>query len=185
MTASGPAVVVDGLVKRYGSRTVLDGVSLAVAGGELVALLGPNGAGKTTTVEILEGYRRADGGTARVLGVDPSRRAGPPCRVGLMLQAAASTRGRDRARRSASTGDSRRSRDADELLDLVGLRAVADTGTAGSRVGAAAPRFASRSSAAGGRRPDGRPPGWTRGARAIRAIVADLRDAGGHPHEHT
>ena len=62
MTTGDPTVVVDGLVKRYGPRTVLDGVSLTVARGELVALLGPNGAGKTTTVEIIEGYRRADGG---------------------------------------------------------------------------------------------------------------------------
>ena len=60
--AGDPAVVVEGLVKRYGGRAVVDGVSLQVAAGELVALLGPNGAGKTTTVEIVEGYRSADGG---------------------------------------------------------------------------------------------------------------------------
>ena len=57
MTMGDPTVVVDGLVKRYGPRTVLGDVSLTVAAGELVALLGPNGAGKTTTVEIVEGYR--------------------------------------------------------------------------------------------------------------------------------
>ena len=72
MTTGDPVVVVDGLVKRYGPRAVLDGVSLTVGGGELVALLGPNGAGKTTAVEIIEGYRAADGGSARVLGVDPA-----------------------------------------------------------------------------------------------------------------
>lgn len=67
-SASGaPAIEVDGLVKRYGSRTVVDGVSLAVHPGEVVAVLGPNGAGKTTTVEIIEGYRPADAGTVRVL----------------------------------------------------------------------------------------------------------------------
>ena len=55
------AIVLDGLVKRYGDRAVVDGVSLQVSAGEIVALLGPNGAGKTTTVEIVEGYRRADG----------------------------------------------------------------------------------------------------------------------------
>ena len=91
MTAAGrdgeAAIVAEGLRKRYGTREVLQGVDLTVARGELVALLGPNGAGKTTTVEILEGYRRADGGAVRVLGLDPvaDGRALRP-RLGLMLQ---------------------------------------------------------------------------------------------------
>jgi ABC-2 type transport system ATP-binding protein len=81
------AIVAEGLRKRYGTREVLEGVDLEVARGELVALLGPNGAGKTTTVEILEGYRRADAGTVRVLGLDPASdgRSLRP-RLGLMLQ---------------------------------------------------------------------------------------------------
>ena len=57
-----PAVRVVDLVKAYGGRRVVDELSFTVAAGETFALLGPNGAGKTTTVEILEGYRRADGG---------------------------------------------------------------------------------------------------------------------------
>jgi ABC-2 type transport system ATP-binding protein len=81
------AIVAEGLRKRYGSREVLEGVDLTVARGELVALLGPNGAGKTTTVEILEGYRRADGGTVRVLGLDPvADGRALRSRLGLMLQ---------------------------------------------------------------------------------------------------
>ena len=81
------AIEVEGLRKRYGRREVLTGVSFSVRRGELLALLGPNGAGKTTTVEILEGYRTADAGTVRVLGLDPVRdgRALRP-RIGLMLQ---------------------------------------------------------------------------------------------------
>ena len=83
----GPAIAVEGLVKRYGARTVVDGVSLEVAPGELVALLGPNGAGKTTTVETVEGYRRPDGGRVRILGQDPlDGSAALRARVGLMLQ---------------------------------------------------------------------------------------------------
>ena len=86
-TAGGPAIEISGLVKRYGSRTVLDGIDLTVRPGELVALLGPNGAGKTTTVEIVEGYRRADGGSVRVLGADPwTGGSALKARVGLMLQ---------------------------------------------------------------------------------------------------
>jgi len=85
MTA--PAIEVRGLVKRYGGRAVVDGIDLEVRSGEIVALLGPNGAGKTTTIEIVEGYRRADGGTVRVLDTDTAS-GGPAlrARVGLMLQ---------------------------------------------------------------------------------------------------
>ena len=77
----------DGLVKRYGGRPAVEGVSFEVAAGEIFAVLGPNGAGKTTTVEILEGYRAPDAGRVRVLGLDPVRdgRALKP-RIGLMLQ---------------------------------------------------------------------------------------------------
>src|SRR4051794_41459354 len=73
MSDGDPAVVVGGLVKRYAGRTVVDGVSLQVRPGELVALLGPNGAGKTTTVEIVEGYRQREAGLVTVLGTDPAR----------------------------------------------------------------------------------------------------------------
>jgi len=80
-------VEVRGLVKRYGATVAVDGLDLSVERGETFALLGPNGAGKTSTVECLEGYRRPDAGTVRVLGLDPiadARRLRP--RVGLMLQ---------------------------------------------------------------------------------------------------
>ncbi len=85
--APAPAVEVRELTKRYGPRVALDGVSFDVAAGEVLGLLGPNGAGKTTTVEILEGYRRPDGGAVRVLGTDP-RRGGRALRerIGVMLQ---------------------------------------------------------------------------------------------------
>jgi ABC-2 type transport system ATP-binding protein len=84
---SEPAISVRGLRKGYGAVTVLDGLDLDVRRGQLVALLGPNGAGKTTTVEILEGYRRPDGGEVTVLGLDPQRDRGTlRARVGVMLQ---------------------------------------------------------------------------------------------------
>ena len=88
MTAAGAAIAVRGLHKSYGGRPAVAGLDLDVAPGTIVALLGPNGAGKTTTVEIVEGYRRADAGEVRVLGLDPWR-DGPAlrARVGLMLQA--------------------------------------------------------------------------------------------------
>ena len=73
--------------KSYNDRPVLAGLDLEITEGEIFALLGPNGAGKTTTVEILEGYRRADEGEARVLGVDPvDGGAAFRSRIGIVLQ---------------------------------------------------------------------------------------------------
>lgn len=85
--SSEPAVEVRGLVKRYGTKTAVDGLDLTVAAGGLTAVLGPNGAGKTTTIETCEGYRRPDAGTVRVLGLDPvADAAALRPRVGVMLQ---------------------------------------------------------------------------------------------------
>jgi ABC-2 type transport system ATP-binding protein len=82
-----PAVEVTGLVKRYGARAAVDGLDLTVPRGSVTAVLGPNGAGKTTTVEVCEGYRRPDGGTARVLGLDPATQGAElRPRIGVMLQ---------------------------------------------------------------------------------------------------
>ncbi|WP_260805957.1 ABC transporter ATP-binding protein [Nocardioides sp. SLBN-35] len=85
--AADLAVEVDGLVMRYGDTVAVDGLSLTVERGTITAVLGPNGAGKTTTLETCEGYRRAQGGTVRVLGLDPVRqRAELLPRIGVMLQ---------------------------------------------------------------------------------------------------
>ncbi len=70
-SSSEPAVELSGLVKRFGATTAVDGLSLRLARGQVLALLGPNGAGKTTTIEICEGFQRRDGGDVRVLGLDP------------------------------------------------------------------------------------------------------------------
>jgi ABC-2 type transport system ATP-binding protein len=81
------AVEISGLVKRYGRTTAVDGLSLRAERGAVTAVLGPNGAGKTTTIEICEGYRRADEGTIRVLGLDPAADARVlRSKVGVMLQ---------------------------------------------------------------------------------------------------
>jgi sodium transport system ATP-binding protein len=63
-------MVAEGLVKRFGPVAAVDGVSLAVAAGEVVGLLGPNGAGKTTTLRMLAGILTPDAGCVRVGGVD-------------------------------------------------------------------------------------------------------------------
>jgi ABC-2 type transport system ATP-binding protein len=66
-------VQVEGLRKIYGATVAVDEVSFEVRAGEIFGMVGPNGAGKTTTIECLEGLRKPDGGTIRVLGVDPQR----------------------------------------------------------------------------------------------------------------
>lgn len=66
-----PAVVVEGLHKRYGDKVAVDDVGFTVATGEIFGILGPNGAGKTTTVESIAGLRVGDRGSVRVHGIDP------------------------------------------------------------------------------------------------------------------
>ncbi|HEY3437105.1 MAG TPA: ABC transporter ATP-binding protein, partial [Actinotalea sp.] len=124
-----PAVVVRGLVKRYGSNEAVRGVDLVAPAGEVTALLGPNGAGKTTTVECCEGLRRPDGGSVSVLGLDPvrDRRSLRP-RVGVMLQDGGlpSTVPAAEALRHVAAMYAR-PRDVRELSDRLGLDGFART----------------------------------------------------------
>jgi ABC-2 type transport system ATP-binding protein len=86
--SNAPALEIDGLVKRYRDTLAVAGLSLRAERAQVTAILGPNGAGKTTTIETCEGYRRADSGTVRVLGLDPVSDARElRSRVGVMLQA--------------------------------------------------------------------------------------------------
>jgi ABC-2 type transport system ATP-binding protein len=65
------AIDAEGLIKRFGKVTALDGLDLKVRTGEVHGFLGPNGAGKTTTIRILLGLMRHDGGAVRLLGGNP------------------------------------------------------------------------------------------------------------------
>ncbi len=81
---------VDDLRKRYGDLQAVDGVSFAVGAGEVFGILGPNGAGKTTTVEILEGMRKPDSGTALVNGINVQKDPRAVKKViGIQLQSSA------------------------------------------------------------------------------------------------
>jgi len=88
MTQSGePVIAVADLFKCYGDVKAVDGISFQVGRGEVFGMLGPNGAGKTTTIEILEGLREPDSGTATVFGMDIAKHA-PSIkqRIGVQLQ---------------------------------------------------------------------------------------------------
>jgi ABC-2 type transport system ATP-binding protein len=117
------AVTVRGLTKRYGEHEALHGIDFTIEAGEVFGLLGPNGAGKTTTVEILEGYRKRDGGTVDVLGADPQK---PPRtwreQVGVVLQSSS-------LYPNLTVGESlrvfagyyERPRDTEEVTEIIGL----------------------------------------------------------------
>ncbi len=83
-------ITVDHLHKTYGRAVAVDDLSFSVESGEIFGILGPNGAGKTTTVECIQGLRDADGGTIRVLGLNPMTEAAElRQRIGAQLQDAA------------------------------------------------------------------------------------------------
>jgi ABC-2 type transport system ATP-binding protein len=111
------------LTKSYGQVRAVAGVDLRIGRGEVFAMLGPNGAGKTSTVEILEGYRRRDGGEVRVLGLDPEKQGRAlKQQIGIVLQST----GVDQYLTVAETismysGYFPHPRPVDEVIELVGL----------------------------------------------------------------
>src|SRR6059058_1559164 len=120
----GPAVEVGDLTKTYpGGMEAVRGIDFEVAPGEVFGLLGPNGAGKTSTVEVLEGYRKRDGGIVSVLGHDPEHAPRDlRKRVGIVLQSSGMYR--HVTVREAIAHWARfypHPRDVDEVLALAGL----------------------------------------------------------------
>jgi daunorubicin resistance ABC transporter ATP-binding subunit len=131
--AERAAVEAEGLVKRFGAVTALDGVDLRVPAGGVLGLIGPNGAGKTTLVRILTTLLRPDAGWARVMGLDVVRQARVVRRlVGLSGQYAAVDgylTGRENLRMIGRLSGLRRAaarRRADELLELFDLAGAAN-----------------------------------------------------------
>jgi ABC-2 type transport system ATP-binding protein len=130
-------IVVNGLRKRYGSATALDGMTFEVRPGQVTAFVGPNGAGKSTTMRVILGLDRADEGTALV-GGRPYRSLRHPLRhVGSLLDAGAlqpSRTARNHLLWLAHSQDLP-ARRVDEVLDQAGLTSVARRRAGGFSLG--------------------------------------------------
>jgi len=122
------AIAVRGLRKSYGAVEAVRAIEFEVRHGEVFGLLGPNGAGKTTTVEILEGYRKRDGGEVEVLGADPATARGDwRERIGVVLQSSAMYETLTVAEMlRLFAGYYRKPRPVDEVVELVGLQEKRD-----------------------------------------------------------
>jgi len=131
----------DGLVKRYGQTTAVEGLSLAVPEGTVCGLLGPNGAGKTTAIRVLLGLATPSAGSTTLLGEHPGSPgfAAAVRQVGTLVEGPA-IYARASARQNMQIEASARDiadagRQTDELLALVGLSARADTRTGAFSLG--------------------------------------------------
>ena len=123
------ALHAEGLVKRFGRVVAVDGLDLRLVRGSVLAMLGPNGAGKTTTVEMCEGFQSPDGGSVRVLGLDPvSQGEQLRARIGVMPQGGGAypgVRAGEMLRLVAAC--SARPLSPDWLLEVLGLNSCART----------------------------------------------------------
>ncbi|MEU8014069.1 ABC transporter ATP-binding protein [Micromonospora parva] len=126
MTSTHPAVELDGLSKSFGAVTAVDGLSLRVQPGEVVAFLGPNGAGKTSTIDMLLGLSRPDAGTVRVLGGTPDD-AVARGRVAAVLQTGGLLKDLTVGETVRMTAHFyRHTRPAAEVLERAGITDIAD-----------------------------------------------------------
>jgi ABC-2 type transport system ATP-binding protein len=128
---SATALTVQGLTKRYGSRTAVDGLDLELPRGVVAGFVGPNGSGKTTTMSMLLGLVRPSAGSGTVLGEPISDPGAYLHRVGALIETPAfypALTGRENLRVFAIAGRHDEAR-IDELLDTVGLTGRGDDRT--------------------------------------------------------
>lgn len=119
-----PAIVAEHLHKRYPNVYAVEDVSFSVEAGEIFGILGPNGAGKTTTVEMLEGLRKRDSGTIRILGLDPDEHPFELReRIGIQFQST-SINDRMKVKEALRLFASfyRKKGDIDRIVDALGLK---------------------------------------------------------------
>lgn len=135
--ATGTAITVTGLTKRFGETVAVDALSFSVAMGRIVGFLGPNGAGKTTTMRMLLGLMHPTAGSATITGVHYSELEHPAQTVGALLDGDdlhSGRSGRNHLRvlaRAAGVSETR----VEEVLALVDLTAAADRRAGGYSMG--------------------------------------------------
>jgi ABC-2 type transport system ATP-binding protein len=125
------------LTKRFGDKVAVDHLSFNVEPGRVTGFLGPNGAGKSTTMRLITGLDRADGGSATIGGLSYSQLTKPLTVVGTLLEARSVHPGRSARNHLlflAQTQDLPAKR-VDEVLDLVGLKDVANKRAGGFSLG--------------------------------------------------
>lgn len=120
-------IVAEGLTKRFGDKTAVDGVSFTVQPGRVTGFLGPNGAGKSTTMRMIVGLDRPTAGHVTVDGREYRQLRAPLTEVGVLLDAKAVHTGRsarNHLRAMAATHGIGRAR-VDEVIELTGIQSVA------------------------------------------------------------
>jgi ABC-2 type transport system ATP-binding protein len=130
-------IEIDGLTKRYGDKTAIDGLSFVVEPGVVTGFLGPNGAGKSTTMRLIAGLDRPTSGTVRVNGKCYPGSAAPMAELGILLDAKSVHPGlsaRNNLLALARTAGIGRRR-VDEVIELAGLADVASARAGGFSLG--------------------------------------------------
>ena len=130
-------IEIDGLTKRYGDKTAVDGLSFVVEPGVVTGFLGPNGAGKSTTMRVIAGLDRPTAGTVRVNGKRYPGCAAPMSELGILLDAKSVHPGlsaRNNLLALARTAGIGRRR-VDEVIELAGLAEVAGARAGGFSLG--------------------------------------------------
>jgi ABC-2 type transport system ATP-binding protein len=130
-------IEIDGLTKRYGDKTAVDGLSFVVEPGVVTGFLGPNGAGKSTTMRVIAGLDRPTSGTVRVNGKHYPGAAAPMSELGILLDARSVHPGlsaRSNLLALARTAGIGRRR-VDEVIEMAGLGEVAGARSGGFSLG--------------------------------------------------
>lgn len=121
-------IAVEGLTKRYGSTTAVDGLTFSVRAGQVTGFLGPNGSGKSTTMRCMVGLDRSDGGSTSFGGRNYAQLSSPLHEVGVLLDAGyvhPGRSGRNHLRWLAASNGLPKAR-VDNVLELVGMTDVAN-----------------------------------------------------------